>query len=171
MHIPLCLMLKALGSSTHTMSLGPASPHVLHPGMKTGVRLPYLSFLSTAESSYCRGVEDCSEEGLESRLWNEHMHNTSQRTPASVREVTSLSLSSPYAHSTVGNLYLLLMCLEHRKLWSQSLWKTLKNCFQLVVLILYFCGLFRCKYNLHFFSLNWLLFSSTSPSSQACSEF
>lgn len=105
MHIPLCLMPKALGSSTHTMSLCPASPHVLQPGMETGVRLPYLSFLSTAESSYCRGVEDCSEEGLESRLWNEHMHNTSQRMPASVREVTSLSLSSdcPYTHSTVGN--------------------------------------------------------------------
>lgn len=100
------------------MSMRPASPHVLHPGMKTGVRLPYLSFLSTAESSYCRGVEDCSEEGLESRLWNEHMHNTSQRTPASVREVTSLSLSSdcPYTHSTVGNLCLLLICLERMKL-------------------------------------------------------
>lgn len=124
MHIPLCLMPKALGSSTHTMSLRPASAHVLQPGMETGVPLPYLSFLSTAESSYCRGVEDCSEEGLESRLWNEHMHNTSQRMPASVREVASLSLSSdcPYAHSTVGTLCLLLTCPEHRKLWSQTLW-------------------------------------------------
>lgn len=107
MHIPLCLMAKALGSSSHTMSL-PCSAHVWQPGMEPGVRPPYLSFLSTAESSYCRGVEDCSEEGLDSRLWNEHMHNTSQRMPASVRKVTSLSLSSdcPYTHSTVGTLLL-----------------------------------------------------------------
>lgn len=51
------------------------------------------------KSSYCRGAEDCSEEGLESRLWNKHMHNTSQRTPASVGEVTSLSLSSGSPHA------------------------------------------------------------------------
>lgn len=105
------------------MSMRPASPHVLHPGMKTGVRLPYLRFLSTAESSYCRGVEDCSEEGLGSRLWNEHMHNTSQRKPVSVKAVTSLSSDCPYAHSTAGNFCLFLICPAHMKLLSQKVFK------------------------------------------------
>lgn len=53
---------------------------------------------------------------------------------------------------------------------SIALVDSYQNCYQLVVLTLNFCSLFTCQYNLQLLSLKLMLFSSKSPSSQACSE-
>ena len=138
------------------------------------VFLPFLSFfrnLSNVLSSYVMHHRSLPKRshfspGLFSRdppflkrcMWNSDpsMLGRAKRSPCILQ---AIHLIMPYYLPSYNSMALVDSC------------QLLQNCYQLVVLILYFCSLFRCKYNLHFPSLNWPLFSSKSPSSQACSEF